>query len=313
MTLAYERHGNPDDPTVVLVGSDPATWTAQVAALSPIADVIVVEAGSGSSPAEFADRLLAVLDEFGAGAVHLVGHGSGGASALWIAAHRPDRVCTLTVLCAAAESESARRDLARIVAPTLVIAGAQDTEVPPDAARAVADDIADAEFHLLDPAGHLVHVEQAGKVSVQIRGHLARSGPLGQYRGAAVDTGMRVRRSVLGDAHVDRAMSQATEFTAPFQDFITRTAWGDIWARPGLDHRTRRLLTLAILTAVGNEHELDMHIRAALRAGMEPDELVEVFLHTAVYAGVPNSNRAFALGKQALADVDAQRKQAGQM
>ena len=107
-----------------------------------------------------------------------------------------------------------------------------------------------------------------------------------------------------GDAHVDRSIESATEFTRPFQDFISRTAWGDIWARPGLDHRTRRLLTLAILTAVGNEHELDMHIRAALRAGIDPDDLVEVFLHTAVYAGVPNSNRAFALGKQALVDTE---------
>src|SRR5690606_39263078 len=114
------------------------------------------------------------------------------------------------------------------------------------------------------------------------------------------------------DAHVDRAMAAATEITEPFQDFITRTAWGDIWARPGLDHHTRRLLTLAILTAVGNEHELDMHIRAALRAGMNPDELVEVFLHTAVYAGVPNSNRAFALARDAIADGEAPpRVQAG--
>ena len=113
---------------------------------------------------------------------------------------------------------------------------------------------------------------------------------------------MRVRRSVLGDAHVDRSIERTTEFTAPFQDFITRTAWGDVWARAGLDHRTRRLLTLAILTAVGNRHELDMHIRAALRAGLSADELSEVFLHTAVYAGVPNSNAAFAMADAALAE-----------
>jgi 3-oxoadipate enol-lactonase/4-carboxymuconolactone decarboxylase len=113
---------------------------------------------------------------------------------------------------------------------------------------------------------------------------------------------MRMRRAVLGDAHVDRAVAGTTEFTEPFQDFITRTAWGDVWSRPGLDQHTRRLLTLAVLTAVGNTHELDMHIRAALRAGLEPAELAEVFLHTAVYAGVPNSNLAFGLGKAALAD-----------
>ncbi len=169
--------------------------------------------------------------------------------------------------------------------------------------RELADGIAGADFHILDPGAHLVSVEQAGRVTALIREHIIRAAPVDAYRDAAVEVGMRIRRSVLGDAHVDHAMSQATEFTKPFQDFITRTAWGDIWARPGLDHHTRRLLTLAILTAVGNEHELDMHIRAALRAGMNPDELVEVFLHTAVYAGVPNSNRAFALGKQALRDL----------
>ncbi len=132
---------------------------------------------------------------------------------------------------------------------------------------------------------------------------------LAAERAAAHAAGMLVRRSVLGDAHVDRSVAATTEFTAPFQDFITRTAWGDVWNRPGMDHHTRRLLTLAILTALANEHELDMHIRAALRAGMDPAELVEVFLHTAVYAGVPKSNRAFALGQQALADLNDQGAQ----
>jgi 3-oxoadipate enol-lactonase/4-carboxymuconolactone decarboxylase len=116
---------------------------------------------------------------------------------------------------------------------------------------------------------------------------------------------MTVRRSILGDAHVDRSVAGTTDFTAPFQDFITRTAWGDIWSRPGLDHELRRLLTIAVLTAVGNEHELDMHIRAALRAGVDADTIGEVLLHTSVYAGVPNSNLGFALGKQALADLSS--------
>ena len=169
----------------------------------------------------------------------------------------------------------------------------------------LADGIADSDFHVLSPGAHLANVEQAGRVTKLIREHISsRATPSAAHRTAVFEEGLRVRRSVLGDAHVDRSIESATEFTWPFQDFITRTAWGDIWARPGLDHRTRRLLTLAILTAVGNEHELDMHIRAALRAGIDPDDLVEVFLHTAVYAGVPNSNRAFALGKQALADTE---------
>ncbi|MGU3436056.1 3-oxoadipate enol-lactonase [Actinomycetes bacterium M1A6_2h] len=196
--------------------------------------------------------------------------------------------------CDALSGWDSRDDLARISAPTVVIAGEDDPSTPPDTVAVIADGIAGAQFHVLSPAAHLANIEQAGAVTQLI---------LGQIDNSAHARGMAVRRSVLGDAHVDRSIAGATEFTSPFQDFITRTAWGDIWSRPGLDHSTRRLLTLAILTAVGNEHELDMHIRAALRAGMDPAMLQEVFLHTAVYAGVPNSNRAFALGKAALEET----------
>ncbi|BAU96728.1 4-carboxymuconolactone decarboxylase [Corynebacterium suranareeae] len=117
------------------------------------------------------------------------------------------------------------------------------------------------------------------------------------------ETGMKNRRAVLGDAHVDRAVDNTTEVTEKFQDFITRTAWGDIWERPGLDHTQRRLLTIAILTAVGNDGELDMHIRAALRAGVDQETIGEVILHTAVYAGVPNSNHGFKLLNNAVSDL----------
>ena len=112
------------------------------------------------------------------------------------------------------------------------------------------------------------------------------------------DDGMRIRREVLGDEHVDRAA--ASDFAAPFQDFITRTAWGDVWARPGLDRRTRSLLTLVLLTALRAENEIPMHVRAALRNGLTPEEIREVLIHTAVYAGVPAANRAFALAQKAL-------------
>ncbi|MFI2464611.1 3-oxoadipate enol-lactonase [Nocardia sp. NPDC019323] len=203
--------------------------------------------------------------------------------------------------CAALAEWDGRADLARIVAPTLVIAGAQDPATPPEMVREIADGVAEAEFRIVGGA-HLASVESAGTVTALLRSHIQRATPLGAQRAAAFEQGMRVRREVLGDAHVDRSIAAMTEFTAPFQDFITRTAWGDIWSRPGLDHRTRRLLTLAVLTAVGNEHELDMHIRAAVRAGVPAAELAEVFLHTAIYAGVPNSNRAFALGARALTE-----------
>ena len=123
-------------------------------------------------------------------------------------------------------------------------------------------------------------------------------------RAAAHETGMRNRRAVLGDAHVDAAVAKQTPVTEKFQDFITRTAWGDIWNRDALDHTQRRLLTIAILTAVGNDGELDMHIRAALRAGVDSDLIGEVLLHTAVYAGVPNSNHGFKLLQSAVTDLE---------
>jgi 4-carboxymuconolactone decarboxylase len=116
------------------------------------------------------------------------------------------------------------------------------------------------------------------------------------------DQGMTVRRAVLGDAHVDRATAATTDFTADFQDLITRYAWGDIWSRPGLDRRTRSCITLAILAATGHDEELAMHVPAALRNGVTTDEIKEVLLHVAVYAGVPTGNRAFGAAQQALDD-----------
>ena len=114
--------------------------------------------------------------------------------------------------------------------------------------------------------------------------------------------GERTRREVLGDEHVDRAQERVTEFTAPFQDFITRYAWGEVWNRPGLDRRQRSMITLAALTAVRAEGELELHVRAALRNGLTPEEIREVLLHTAVYAGVPAANSAFARAQEVLRD-----------
>jgi 3-oxoadipate enol-lactonase/4-carboxymuconolactone decarboxylase len=108
---------------------------------------------------------------------------------------------------------------------------------------------------------------------------------------------MRVRREVLGDEHVDAAIERTTEFTSDFQDLITRYAWGEIWARPGLDRRTRSCVTLTALVALGREHELAMHVRAALRNGLTPDEIGEVLLQCAVYCGLPAANGAFAIAQ----------------
>ena len=117
------------------------------------------------------------------------------------------------------------------------------------------------------------------------------------------DAGMNVRRAVLGDDHVDRAIARTTEFTAPFQDFITRYAWGSVWAREGLDRRTRSAITLSVLAALGRENEIEMHVRGALRNGLTPAEIAEVLLHTSVYAGVPAANAAFAIAQRVI-DAD---------
>jgi 4-carboxymuconolactone decarboxylase len=118
------------------------------------------------------------------------------------------------------------------------------------------------------------------------------------------DDGMSVRREVLGDDYVDQAVAATTPFTAAFQDLITRYAWGDVWAREGLDRRTRSCVTLAVLVALRAHDELAMHVRAARRNGVTADEIGEVLLHTAVYAGVPAANSAFAVAQRVLSDGD---------
>ena len=116
------------------------------------------------------------------------------------------------------------------------------------------------------------------------------------------DEGMQARREVLGDEHVDAAVERTSEFTAEFQDLITRYAWGEIWTRPGLDRRTRSAITLTALIALGHFDELRMHVRAALRNGLEEDEIKEVLLQSAIYCGVPAANHAFAVAQEVLED-----------
>jgi 4-carboxymuconolactone decarboxylase len=116
------------------------------------------------------------------------------------------------------------------------------------------------------------------------------------------EQGMKTRREVLGDAHVDRAVAATTPFTEPFQEFITRYAWGDIWSRPGIDRRMRSAITLAALVSLKAENEIAMHVRAARRNGLTPEEIAEVILHTALYAGLPAANGAFAIANKVLAE-----------
>lgn len=118
------------------------------------------------------------------------------------------------------------------------------------------------------------------------------------------EVGMAVRREVLGDAHVDRAVARTDEFTVDFQDLITRYAWGEIWTRPGLDRRIRSCVTLAVLATLHHDEELAMHVRAALRNGLTREEVREVLLQVGVYAGVPAANRAFKVAQETLRQED---------
>ena len=119
----------------------------------------------------------------------------------------------------------------------------------------------------------------------------------------AYEAGLAVRRRILGDAHVNRSIANATAFDEEFQELITRHAWADIWTRPGLDHRTRSLITIAMLAASGAHEELKLHIRATRNTGATPEEIKEVLLQVAVYAGVPAANSAFRIAKSALEEM----------
>ena len=195
--------------------------------------------------------------------------------------------------CRAIAGMDLRASLARISSPTIVVSGIRDPATPPEHGQAIAAGIAGARFEVVD-AAHLATVEQPGRIVQLLLEHFGA--------GATLSAGFRTRRAVLGDAHVDRAVAASTEFSAPFQDFITRSAWGDVWSRPGLSHRDRSIATLSALVTLGAEHELAMHVRAAVRNGLTPDEIGEILLHTALYAGLPRANRAITLAQQALAD-----------
>ncbi len=166
---------------------------------------------------------------------------------------------------------------------------------PPEGMGRIVSGVKDGRLVVLDGVGHLAPAEAPDRVAALIAE---------QVRPDAYTAGMAVRREVLGDAHVDRAVAATTEFTADFQDLITRYAWGTIWTRPGLDRRSRSLITLTALVARGHHEELAMHLRAARRNGLSNDEIKELLLQTAIYCGVPDANTAFRIANQVLADYD---------
>jgi 3-oxoadipate enol-lactonase/4-carboxymuconolactone decarboxylase len=187
--------------------------------------------------------------------------------------------------------------LAEITAPVLAIAGSEDVATPPESLRRIASGVEHGRLVILDGVGHLAPLEAPNATASLILDHLAVGDPV-------YTAGMSVRREVLGDAHVDRAIAHTTEFTADFQDLITRYAWGSVWTRDGLDRRSRSIITLTALVARGHHDELALHLRAARRNGLSNDEIKEVLLQTAVYCGVPDANTAFRIAAQVFADHD---------
>ena len=183
-------------------------------------------------------------------------------------------------------------DLPRIAAPTLVVAGADDPATPPAQAEVIAAGIPGARLEVLADAAHVPTFEQPGRLAAVLLDHLRG--------GATLSAGYRTRRAVLGDAYVDRSVEAVTPVTAAFQEFLTRYAWGDVWSRAELPRRDRSIATLAALVALGAEHELAMHVRAARRNGLTDEEIAEVLMHTALYAGLPRANRAMAIAQDVL-------------
>ena len=202
--------------------------------------------------------------------------------------------------CEALADFDVRARLAEIAVPVLAVAGAEDVATQADLLREIADGVQRGALQILDGVAHLAPAEAPQEVAKLIMKHLDADEP-GADRYAA---GMQVRRQVLGDAHVDRATSATTDFTRDFQQLITEYAWGSIWTRPGLDRRSRSMITLTALVARGHHEELAMHIRAARRNGLSVNEIKEVLLQTAIYCGVPDANTAFRIAQAALADEE---------
>jgi 3-oxoadipate enol-lactonase/4-carboxymuconolactone decarboxylase len=194
--------------------------------------------------------------------------------------------------------------LHEITTPVLAIAGSEDLPTPPECLRRIASGVKDGRLVILDGVGHLAPAEAPKRVAQHIAGHTFRSAPPTPTTSDVYAAGMAVRRQVLSDVHVDRAIAATTEFTEDFQRLITEYAWGTIWTRPGLDHRSRSLITLTALVARGHQEELAMHLRAARRNGLTNNEIKELLLQTAIYCGVPDANTAFRIAANVLSDFE---------
>ncbi|HET9146569.1 MAG TPA: 3-oxoadipate enol-lactonase [Acetobacteraceae bacterium] len=186
----------------------------------------------------------------------------------------------------------------RLRVPALVLVGDQDQATPVSSAEALRDAIPGAGLIVIEQAAHIPTVEKPAEITEAMLRFLS-PGHEDRY-----EAGLAVRKAVLGEAHVARSLANATAFDRDFQRFITEMAWGSVWTRPGLDRRTRSLLTLAITAALGREEEFKLHLRATRNTGASEEDVAEALMHMAVYAGVPAANAAFRMAKQVFREME---------
>jgi 3-oxoadipate enol-lactonase/4-carboxymuconolactone decarboxylase len=391
VTHAPELHTALDGPTTApplilgpSIGTSLAVWEPQLPALARAHRVLRWDLpGHGGSPAallppdggatiaDLAALVLRLADAHGWERFAYAGISIGGAVGLHLAAHHPDRVASLAVVCSSAHFAEAsvwreraklvreqgteamvasrpglwfseefattqrgrallqdlrqtdragyaaccdvladydvRKVLPSITAPTLVVAGRDDPATPPPHAREIADAVPGASLVEVAHAAHLAGVECPEAVTSALVTHFTNTTTTAPQDDASRHAaGMAVRRAVLGDAHVDRAVARTTPFTARFQDFITRYAWGEIWTGAALDRRMRSAITLTALIAHGHDAELAMHVRSALTNGLTREEIGEVLLQSAVYCGVPAANSAFTTAQRVFDEIDSE-------
>jgi 3-oxoadipate enol-lactonase/4-carboxymuconolactone decarboxylase len=195
--------------------------------------------------------------------------------------------------CAAIRDNDLSKNIGTIKTPTLCFAGSVDGSTPPDLVKAMAAKISNAQYVLINGVGHIPCVEVPKTIFEHIYNFTF-------YQNAATlyEKGMITRRAVLGNAHVDRAEANKTDFDKDFQEFITNNAWGAVWSRPSLTRRERSMITIAVLATLGHHEEVEMHLRATKNTGATLEDIKEVLLHIGIYAGVPVSNIAYKLAKK---------------
>ncbi len=207
------------------------------------------------------------------------------------------------ICCGVIAQMDLRPILARVTAPTLVIAGGQDPATPVASAQEICAHVPHAELVVLPRAAHLLAVQEPAATASHLLAFLDRIRPAPARGAATFDDGLNNRRAVLGAEHVDKSLAKAGAFAKPWQDYITRTAWGEMWGDPTLPWKTRSLVTLAMMIALHREEEFKLHVRPALANGVTIDELQSLLLHCSIYAGVPASNGAFRWVRDVLGDA----------